>query len=115
MPHSVSCRTQKGFTLIELLVVIGILAVLIAFLALNVGKFIGKGACESYCVEKHNLSTAVKAYMSENNGVIPNLEQAKTYLTGKLQYAWTDENIGQGGYVSDASDKPEGCVCGGSD
>ena len=64
-------RGEKGFTLIELLVVIGILAVLIAVVALNVGKFIGKGACEAYCVEWHNSQTAVLAYMADNQGDVP--------------------------------------------
>ncbi len=106
-------RNQKGFTLLELLVVIGILAVLIAIVAFNVGEFIGKGACESYCVERHDLQTAVIAYMAHYDGTVPTVEQADTYLIGNLKHTWTDANIAENGFLSDAADKPEGCVCGG--
>ena len=104
---------QNGFTLLELLVVIGILTVLVAVVALSISRFIGRGACESYCVEKHDLQTAITAYMAHHGGAVPNLDQAKIYLIGDPKYAWTEANIGADGLLSDAEDKPAGCVCGG--
>jgi type IV pilus assembly protein PilA len=57
---------QKGFTLIELLVVIAILGTLAAVVILNVTKFIGSGRSESQQTERHNVQTAVVAYMYDN-------------------------------------------------
>ena len=62
---------QGGFTLIELLVVVAILGVLAAVVALNVGSFIGRGHDEAACTERHNIQTAVLAYMAENSAAIP--------------------------------------------
>jgi len=84
-------RKQGGFTLIELLVVIGILAVLIAVVALNVGKFIGKGAEEASCVEANQVQIGVLSYMAENGGAIPaNIAAIQPYLTGTVSgtYSW---------------------------
>jgi type IV pilus assembly protein PilA len=57
---------NKGFTLIELLVVIAILGTLAAVVVLNVTKFIGSGRTESQATERHNVQTAVVAYMYDN-------------------------------------------------
>ena len=103
-------QREKGFTLIELQVVVGILGTLGAVVALNVGSFIGSGACESYCTEKHNLQTAIIAYMAENSGTVPTVAQASDYLIGSLSYNFT--TIAGDGELSDASDLPSGCTCG---
>ncbi len=58
---------EKGFTLIELLVVVAILGVLAAVIVPNVAKFIGRGTIESANTEAHNVTTAVVAYMADNN------------------------------------------------
>ena len=58
---------EKGFTLIELLVVIAILGALAGIVLLNISSFIGKGKCEGYCTEKHNVVTACVAAMVSNN------------------------------------------------
>jgi prepilin-type N-terminal cleavage/methylation domain-containing protein len=54
---------EKGFTLIELLVVIAILGALAGIVLLNISSFIGKGKCEGFCTEQHNVVTACVAAM----------------------------------------------------
>ena len=67
-------KGEKGFTLIELLVVIGILAVLAGVVTLGVTQFIGRGEQEAWNTEKHNIQTAIAAYMSDNGGDVPAAE-----------------------------------------
>jgi prepilin-type N-terminal cleavage/methylation domain-containing protein len=88
---------EKGFTLIELLVVVAILGAIAGVVVLNVGGFIGRGHDEAACTELHNVQTAVLAYMTENNGTVPTLVQAGTYMVGTPTGAYT---IGTGGLVT---------------
>jgi prepilin-type N-terminal cleavage/methylation domain-containing protein len=97
-------RSEKGFTLIELLVVIAILGAIAGVVVLNVGGFIGRGECEGYCTEKHNIQTAVIASCTEN-GTHSDYE---SYLIGDPMFTWSPSGCGE---VSDASDAPSGCDC----
>jgi len=87
----------RGFTLIELLVVVAILGVLAAVVALNVGGFIGRGHDEAACTERHNIQTAVLAYMAENNGSVPaNVAAASAYYVGTPAGTYTiDQSTGE--------------------
>ncbi len=69
---------QKGFTLIELLVVIAILGTLAAVVVLNVTRFMGSGRDQAAATERHNVQTAVVAYMYEH----PSLSADGTYDAG---------------------------------
>jgi len=57
--------------LIELLIVIVILGVLAAAIIPNLSKFVGSGSVAAANAELASVKTAVSAYSSDNNGVIP--------------------------------------------
>jgi len=88
---------EKGFTLIELLVVVAILGVLAAVVALNVGSFIGRGHDEAACTERHNIQTAVLAYMAESSGAVPaNVAAVSAYYVGTPAGTYTiDQSNGE--------------------
>jgi general secretion pathway protein G len=83
-------RSQRGFTLIELLVVIGILAALAGVVTLAVSQFIGRGACQACLTDRHNVQTAVVAYMADNVGEVPaDVAAIGAYLLDNPKYNWT--------------------------
>lgn len=101
-------RSEKGFTLIELLVVIGILAALAGVVTLAVTQFIGRGVCEGYCTEKHNVQTAAVAAKVEGQDC---QTQWTNYVIGETKYNWSNA-IDASCKVGDASDAPsENCTC----
>ena len=105
-------RSETGFTLIELLVVVGILGALAAIVVLNVGKFIGEGTCEGYYTEKHNMQTAVVAYMADHqmsDGSGITLTDAEEFLVTDPKYDWSGLNPDANGKIGDASDMPSDC------
>jgi prepilin-type N-terminal cleavage/methylation domain-containing protein len=75
-------RSEKGFTLIELLVVIGILALLAGVVTIGVTQFIGRGSHEAACTDKHNVQTAVAAWMVDSPGAAPPAD-VDTLVTNK--------------------------------
>jgi prepilin-type N-terminal cleavage/methylation domain-containing protein len=92
---------EGGFTLIELLVVIGILAALAGVVTLAVGRFIGAGTCQACLTDRHNVQTAVVAYMAQNGGGVPaGGGDAKTsaaiapYMVDKPKYSWAWDATG---------------------
>ena len=88
--HKVFKHDQRGFTLIELLVVIGILGILGAVVALNVGQFIGSGCDEAALTELHNAQTAVLAYMASNGGTVPaDMAACAAYIVGTPHGTYT--------------------------
>lgn len=96
--------SEKGFTLIELLVVIAILGAIAGVVVLNVGGFIGRGECEGFCTERHNIQTAVIASCTEN-GTHTDWE---TYVIGEPMYNWAPTGCGE---VPDPDDAPADCDC----
>jgi prepilin-type N-terminal cleavage/methylation domain-containing protein len=87
-------RSEKGFTLIELLVVIGILAALAGVVTLAVGRFIGAGQCQACDTDRHNVQTAVVAFMAQNQGTTPGgtawaSADLQDYVVDRPLYDWT--------------------------
>jgi prepilin-type N-terminal cleavage/methylation domain-containing protein len=86
---------EGGFTLIELLVVIGILAALAGVVTLAVGRFIGAGTCQACSTDRHNVQTAIVAFMAQNGGTTPGGTDARSstdlqdYMVDLPHYAWT--------------------------
>jgi prepilin-type N-terminal cleavage/methylation domain-containing protein len=97
---------EKGFTLIELLVVIAILGALAGIVLLNISSFIGKGKCEGYCTEKHNVTTAcISAKVTAADDTYTD------FLVGAAKYDWTGK-IGADCIVAPAVDAPSpACDC----
>ena len=81
-----------------------ILGAIAGVVVLNVGGFIGRGECEGYCTEKHNIQTAVIASCTEN-GTHADYE---SYLIGDTMFTWAPTGCGA---VPDAGDAPDGCDC----
>ena len=101
---------QKGFTLIELLVVIGILALVGGIVILNVGQFIGRGCTESARIELHNIQTGAVAYMAENNGIVPTIQQTCTdFLVGSPLEADLQGTYTIDGTTGEVSQTDDGC------
>ena len=100
---------QKGFTLIELLVVVAILGAIAAVVVLNVGSFIGKGTCEGYCTEKHNIQTAAVAWMTEHPAENVTWTGVQDYLLTTPKYDWSG-NISADGMVGQAANMPPDCA-----
>jgi len=116
-PRSIyrGCRAgDKGFTLIELLVVLAILGAIAAVVILDVGGFIGRGECEAYCTEKHNVQTAVVAYMVVNkvsDGSTIGWSDLPPFFVGPTKFDWTGISPDSTGKIGDASDPPSDCKC----
>jgi len=81
---------EGGFTLIELLVVIGILAALAGVVTLAVGRFIGAGTCQACDTDRHNVQTAVVAFMAQNEGEVPaDMAALDPYMVDDPLENWT--------------------------
>jgi prepilin-type N-terminal cleavage/methylation domain-containing protein len=92
---------EGGFTLIELLVVIGILAALAGVVTLAVGRFIGAGTCQACATDRHNVQTAVVAFMAQNGGLVPGgggnaqtSNDIKPYMVDTPKYPWAWDGTG---------------------
>ena len=108
-------RGEKGVTLIELLIVLAILGILVAVLVPNVSKFMGRGECEAYCLEKSTLQEAALAYITDtggsDGGTVANLDG---YYTGKLKWYTTADTFDVNGVLTSGpskKSKPDGCNC----
>jgi len=56
-------RAQAGFTLVELLVVLAILGLMVAIVAPQVLKYLGRARVDTAQVEMRNIETALDLYM----------------------------------------------------
>ena len=103
-------KNQKGFTLIDLLVVIGILALIGGIVILNVGQFIGRGCTESARIELHNMQTGAVAYMAENNGTVPTIQQVCTdFMVGSPAEAELQGTYTIDGSTGEVTQSDDGC------
>ncbi len=89
---------ELGFTLVEILVVVGVLAIIVAIVILNITGFTGTGKEDSANSEAHQVQTAVVAYMQAHNlstwdGIVGDgsSEDVEKYLLnpGRLQAMYT--------------------------
>ena len=102
-------KTDRAFTLIELLVVIGILAALAGVVTLAVGNFVGKGACQACLTDRHNVQTAVVAFMADHNGDVPAPGEEASYLLDNPKYAWVWDGV-SGLVTNTCADFVTGCA-----
>lgn len=58
-----SARAQAGFTLVELLVVLAILGLMVAIVAPQVLKYLGRAKVDTARIEMRNIETALDLYM----------------------------------------------------
>ena len=100
-------KDEKGFTLIELLVVIAILGAIAGVVVLNVTGFIGKGVCEGFCTEKHNIVTACVADVASGGTG----SGYATYLMTTPKYTWTVTPATCAASASDAPSTTPACAC----
>jgi len=91
-------RAETGFTLVEILVVVGVLAIIVAVVILNITGFTGTGKEDSANAEAHQVQTAVVAYLQAHNlstwdGIVGggSSEDVEKYLLnpGRLQARYT--------------------------
>lgn len=89
---------ELGFTLVEILVVVGVLAIIVAVVILNITGFTGTGKEDSANAEAHQVQTAVVAYLQAHNlstwdGIVGggSSEDVEKYLLnpGRLQARYT--------------------------
>ena len=68
-------RRSIAFTLVELLVVIGIIALLLSLSLPNMTAYIQKAQSEVCAEHLHGIGVAVLSYATDNNAVLPEINQ----------------------------------------